>query len=463
MINKIIFYVALFAISFSFSQETEKKELTFNEFLGYVKKFHPLVKSSQLQLNEAQAQLMMSRGAFDPKIEVDYNTKEFKSKEYYSILNSSFKIPTWYGVEIKAGFDTANGYYLDPQNTLPQDGLATLGISVPIGQGLFINKRMADLRQAKVMINLNANQQLIEATQVLYEACLAYFNWKKAYDEVQLYQKYLLNADARLKGIKTMIETGDKPAIDSVETAINVKSRALSLENAVLKLQKAKLELSNFLWLENNIPMELQESIFPEQKLYETVGITLKTNGLNQDALSIENHPKIQSIENKIALLEIERKLKANMLLPKIDLQYNYLSEPAYWSSFYNNNYKMGINFAFPLFLRKERGSLELTKLKIQDSEYMLSVEKNQIENKIKASIAEIESLKKQNIHINGIVNYSETLLDAEERMFDFGESSIFMLLSRENSLISNTLLKIDLENKYFTANAEYFKTMVNP
>jgi outer membrane protein TolC len=89
----------------------QKLEFTFNEYLGYVKKFHPLVKTANLEINKAQASLMAARGAFDPKIEIDFDKKQFKDTEYYSILNSSFKIPTWYGIEIKAGFDQNEGYY----------------------------------------------------------------------------------------------------------------------------------------------------------------------------------------------------------------------------------------------------------------------------------------------------------------------------------------------------------------
>jgi hypothetical protein len=64
-----------------------------------------------------------------------------------------FKNPTWYGIEIKAGFDQNEGYYLNPENTVPNAGLTSLGISVPLGQGLFINQRMADLRKAKMQCN----------------------------------------------------------------------------------------------------------------------------------------------------------------------------------------------------------------------------------------------------------------------------------------------------------------------
>src|SRR5215217_1035106 len=103
-------FLAFLFFGFSLTaQEITSKELTYNEFLGYVKKYHPLVKNANLEISKSQANLMMARGGFDPKIEVDFSKKQFKDKEYYSILNSSFKIPTWYGIEIKAGFDNNEG------------------------------------------------------------------------------------------------------------------------------------------------------------------------------------------------------------------------------------------------------------------------------------------------------------------------------------------------------------------
>jgi outer membrane protein TolC len=158
--------------------------LSFNEFLGYVKKYHPLAKQADLKLNEAQANLMLARGAFDPKIEVDYSEKQFKDKNYYSVLNSSFKIPTWYGIELKAGFDNAEGIYINPENTLPNTGITSLGISVPVGQGLFINQRMADIKKAKIAQNLNSAERNLQAIEVLYEASMSYANWKRSFEEV---------------------------------------------------------------------------------------------------------------------------------------------------------------------------------------------------------------------------------------------------------------------------------------
>jgi len=148
----VLTFFALTAYGQSNSDNTlplSMQEMSYNEYLGFVKKYHPLVKNANLEISKAQANLMMARGGFDPKLELDYNKKQFQGTEYYSIMNSSFKIPTWYGIDIKAGFEDNEGYYLNPQNKTPSNGITSLGISVPLGQGLLINQRMADLQKSK--------------------------------------------------------------------------------------------------------------------------------------------------------------------------------------------------------------------------------------------------------------------------------------------------------------------------
>lgn len=456
------FLIFFSCLSIGNAQELDSNVLTFNEYLGYVKKYHPIVKQANLEIDKAQANLMLARGGFDPKIEVDYSEKEFKDKEYYSLLTSSFKIPTWYGIEVKAGFDNSEGIYLNPQNTTPNQGLTSLGITVPLGQGLFINQRMADIRTAKIQLQLSDAERKLKAINVLYDAAAAYFEWKKSHNETVLYENYLTYARTRYNGVLQLIEQGDKPAIDSVEAGITVKNRQLNLENAKLKLTKAKLKLANYLWI-NDIPVELGNAIIPEENLMATVKETLKTNNLTTETTMVDNHPKINSLENKVAILEVERKLQANLLLPKIDVGYHYLSEPSNFDNYRFNDYKFGVNFAFPIFLRKERGKLKLAKLKIQDTQFELDSERLNLKNKIEAQQTEIISLEKQKGVIDELVNSYSTMLRSEERLFSFGESSLFLINSRENKLVSARIEQIAIENRYLLSNAELFKIMANP
>ena len=106
---------------------------------------------------------------------------------------------------------------------------------------------------------------------------------------------------------------------------------------------------------------------------------------------------------------------------------------------------------------------MKLAKFKIQESEFALGIERVQLTNKINAQKIEIESLTKQRNLISGLVNDNNTMLQSEERLFTFGESSLFLINTRENNLVTAQLASIVLENRFYISNSELFKIMANP
>ncbi|MBR9846940.1 MAG: TolC family protein [Algicola sp.] len=463
--NKYISIVFILISSCVFSQEQSQMQdslvLSFSEYLGYVKKFHPVAKQAELTIQIGQANLMKARGGFDPKVEVDHSRKTFKNTEYYDQLNATFKIPTWYGIELKANFEQNEGVFLNPEAFLPEDGLYSAGISASLGQGLWINQRMADVKKAKFFREQTLADRELIVNQILYDASIAYFNWLQAYIEVKTYERFLTNATIRAKGVERSVEAGDKAQIDVTEANITVKNRALGLEQSKVKLMKAALDLSTFLWLNDNIPVEIQDNVIPDLNIESTVDSVLEIEGLPLTDFVLENHPKLRSLNLKYEGLQIEKRLKANKLLPIIDVQYNFLTEdPDIARSFNNNTYKGGFNVVFPLFLRKERGDLKLAKFKLQDLEFDINNERINIQNKVLAIYRELESFETQNALIDDIVEDYTTMLNAEERKFSFGESSLFLINSREKNLIDSQLKAIELQNKYLKAKAKLFNSL---
>ena len=151
-----------------------------------------------------------------------------------------------------------------------------------------------------------------------------------------------------------------------------------------------------------------------------------------------------------------------NNLLPKLDVQYNFLTETPEQSNSLNiDNYKAGINFKLPIFLRKERGDLKLAKTKLQDAKFENEATKITIKNKINALQQELASFVIQSEYISKIVKDYDTLLKAEERKFFLGESSLFLVNYRESKLIETKLKAIDLENSFFKSKANLFKAAV--
>ena len=467
--RKYLIYIFVLLVCTIKAQESDTLSdtlvLNFKEYLGYVKKYHPIAKQAELTIDQGQANLMRSRGGFDPKIEVDYNRKLFKGIEYWDRLNATFKIPTWYGIEFKGNFEQNSGEFLNPERSVPDDGLYSAGISASLGQGFLINDRMATLKKAKFFREQTKVDRDLLVNQILFEAALAYFDWLQAYQDSEIFNDFLSNAQMRFEGVKASASLGEVAAIDTVEAKIAVQDRALNLEQAKVRLMNKSLELSNFLWLNDNVPIELQPNVIPEIALEDEVDETLEIMGKPLDSFSIENHPKLISLGYKIDGLTVDKRLKANKLLPKIDFEYNFLTEtPEFIDSFETNEYKGGITFRYPLFLRKERGDLNLAKLKLRDAEFDLDNTEIQLKNKIIAIYSELESFGKQNILINEIVANYTTLVAAEERKFSFGESSLFLINSRETKLIDAELKQNKVQNKFFTTKAKLFNSLaVNP
>ena len=464
---RTILVIILIGFSFKGFSQTEdlSNVLRFDEYLGYVKKFHPIVKQAELVIDESQAKLMKSRGAFDPKLEVDYDRKKFKNTEYYDKLNGSFKIPTWFGVELKAALEDNSGEYLNPEGFVPEDGLYSAGLSMSLGQGLWINNRMAALKQAKLFREQAEVDRDMYVNNILYEASLVYFKWLKAYNELKLFENILVNAELRYRGILKGVEVGENAQIDATESRIAVNNRKLGLEQSKVKLIKTALQLSNFLWLENNVPVELQPEIIPDVNTEPIVDATFNINQLRDDDVMLEEHPKMLSLGYKLEGLLVNKRLKANKLLPKIDAEYNFITErPEVARSLNTAEYKGGLNVVFPLFLRKERGDLRLAKIKLQDTEFEIDATRVNLQNKISAIKQELESYVAQNEITTEMVADYQRMLQAEERKFQLGESSLFLVNSRESKLIDGQLKAIEIQNKFFSTKAKLFNSLaVNP
>ncbi|RMB62912.1 TolC family protein [Dokdonia sinensis] len=442
-----------------FSQDTVSSEniLSFEEYLGYVKQHHPLAKQAELVLSTGEANLLKARGGFDPKIEVDYDRKKFKDTEYYDQLNATFKIPTWYGIELKGNFEENTGEFLNPNLNVPDEGLYSAGVSFSLAQGLLINERMATLKKARFFEQQTKADRDLLVNNLIFEASLAYFDWLEAVNEQRIYNTFLENATTRLKAVERSVAEGDKAAIDITEARIAAQNRILSLEAAQLKMQKTRLVVSNFLWLDG-IPLEIQEGINPVLPEQESLENSLLLSGITDAAFLLENHPKLVSLDAKIEGLEVDRFLKKNKLLPKVNLQYNFLSPEAdQINSFNTANYKAFVDVSFPIFLRKERGDLKLAKLKVQDAEYERTATSLSIQNKLDATQAEITSLTKQNALIADIVVDYQALVQAEERKFFLGESSLFLINSREQKLIDAQLKANEILVKGLSANAKLY------
>jgi outer membrane protein TolC len=448
----------LLVLSSNLSAQTDEVNLLiFDAFMDQVKTHHPLAMQADLRLDKGDAKLRKARGGFDPKVFSDVSQKYFSDKQYYSVINSGLKIPTWYGIEVESGYTENDGVFLNPQNSTPGAGLWYAGVSVPIGQGLFIDQRRAVLKKAKIYKESTIAERDLLYNELLYRAGKAYWDWFENYNTIKVYQNALEIGQQRFEAVKQGALFGDKPNIDTVEASIQVQNRMLKLQEAKLNYKNATAMLSVYLWADGIVPLEVSEITRPIDS--QDLGTVSAKQELNDALDSLTNrHPLLQQYQFKIDQLKIDEKWKKEQIKPTLNLKYNAINRPVGNDAFANynvNNYTWGVEFNMPIFLRKERGELELAKLKINDAELELVAKQAAINYKAIAALNSLETTQQQiTLFAKTVSDYSK-LLNGERRMFNAGESSLFMVNSRESGYINTQLKYIQLLTKNHKASLE--------
>ena len=437
----------LFAANLVFAQNDRAEVLPFETYMNLVRKNHPLAKQAALQLSKGNAELLASKGLFDPKFFTKVTQKYFDGSQYYSRMNGGLKVPTWFGIELKSGYEQNQGPYLNPEKSTPGEGLWYAGISFPLGQGLFIDERRAALKKAQVLLDISEVERQLMLNELLFDAGKAYWGWFESYHKLAVHENALALAEERFGAVKQSALLGDRPYIDTLEAGIQVQNRLLILQQARLTYDNATALLNIYLWGEGVVPLEIAEETIPEvMEGLSSVTVDLSYYGL-LDSL-VDKHPKLQQYGYEIEQLQVDKRWKQEQLKPVLNLEYNPITEPAndgLLANYSVNNYTWGLNFSMPVFLRKERGELKLTNLKIREKQLNANSITASLSYRARASLNQWNTILEQVALYTQTVRDYRRLLEGERELFNTGESSLFLVNSRELGYINARVKLIEL------------------
>ena len=436
----------------SFAQNTSK-ELSLKMFYKMILENHPVAKQAQNISELGKMEIRLAKGMLDPKLETDYTQKVFDGKQYFGYLDAGLKIPIWYGQDIKFGYENNTGKNINPTDFTPPGGLMYAGLHIPIGQGMLIDERRASIKQAQQMMNMAEAEKIKTINKLLFSASKEYWEWYFIYQQTALIKKSYILALQRANATAERAKQGDVATIDSVEAHITLQERFVQLQNMNNALQNSRLQLSNYLWNSDLSPLEIDTTLTPE--------LNKNLSSITLDELkTIENNvantnPELLKLQYKISHLNIERKLSADKLKPNFDLTLKYLTsnkniqnaDNLSWG-YTQNNYKIMFTYSQPIFLRKERAKLNMNKIKLEQTNLDRVIAEREIHNLLKTNYNTLKTLTSNfNIQEKMVLNY-QTLLEGEKARFENGESSIFMVNSRETKLIDGEIKLAELKSK---------------
>lgn len=404
------------------------------ELFNSIKNNHPLIYRANLLDRTAIEQVRIAKAGFDPTLTSDWENKQFKDKRYYNVWTNQLNLPTWYGLEISAGYDIANGDFLNPENSLPEQGVGYVGITANLLQGLIIDERRTNLQLANINVDALSIQKQLIINDLLYESGKAYWDWVFTNNQLATYQRALELAQQRFEIVLQNYRNGEAAGIDTLKAILQVQTREVELNEARNETQNAAVKLADFLW-ENGSPKPLNiDYVAPQLR---SLPSSIPNTVFNP------SHPEIQKVAFKMQGLQVEERMKREKLKPKLKVKYNLLGQEFDILQNGQNdgvviaqNYKAGVQFEMNPILRSERANLELNKIKQEQTNLELENKRLTLQNKLNAYINDYNNIQQQIILTKSMVRNYELLLAGEFEKFSVGESDLFIVNTRETQLI---------------------------
>ena len=417
---------------------------------------HPLVKQARLLSETAQQEVRLARGAFDPKLESKFSTKDFQDKDYYNKWMASLTIPVWFPIDPKIGIENNEGTFINPESSIPvSDNYRQLqtGISLPVGRGLFTDERRAAVKQAQLFTKLAEAEQIKLINKILLEAAKEYWQWYYAYYSYRLFTNSAQIASEVYRRVHLNATLGEASAIDTVQSKITLQQRLIERQEAYLEFLNQGIRISNYLWDAKESPVLLMPSVAPILVPGEDQLLSLQT--LQElKFLARQNHPDLQKINIKLSQLEVERKLAVEYLKPRLDLSYSFLNQPigpegSFQSFKFGSDYKFGVDFSIPILLRKERAKLGQTKIKIRGTELERTQSEREILNQVQQVFNQLTNTNLILVQQTAMVYNYEQLLRAELMNLELGESDLFKINVQQEKLIQSQTKLLKLKADY--------------
>ena len=442
-------YITLFFLLFILKGYSQNVNiLSYEAYLNNVIENNPISRRANNIKEYGELQYKAAKGNFDPFINGTYENKYFNNTNYYSVLNSDVKVPLFTAQNLKFGYEYGVGTNINPELYTSSYGLPYVGLEVGLLQGLVIDYRRAELMKSKEYRNYYSAEKNIQLNNLLYESSLKYFDCVFNLRQLSLDQYFLNLARQRLIGVEALANTGERAAIDTIEAAIFYQSRLLDFQSAKIDYQKQINELASFNWQSNNTP---SANLYKPQDSLDVYFEKAKNSVINLLYQDSSKNPIIDKYNSLQTILEIENKVKREMIKPKLNVNYNFLSNNVNSISpvYSQNNYKWGVDLSFPLLLRKSRNEYKMAKLNSQSNSLELANKNNELDFKINSLKQTISILAEQLQNADRSARYSKQLVEVEKLKFNNGESSLFILNSRESKWLESELKLSEYKLKF--------------
>ncbi|HTL98794.1 MAG TPA: TolC family protein [Holophagaceae bacterium] len=364
------------------------------------------------------------------------------SLDYNPTYANSFSATTLSGTPLPSSYSTSTPYDGQFSATYSQHLLSGFGTTASSANLIVARNgsKAADYQFQQSVI------QLVATIETDY--------WGVVYAKENLanIQEALKLAQKQLDENKIRVQVGTLAPIEVTQAEAQVAQQEQNIITAEAALANAKDALIRALYPLEERPAGIEATDEPTVK-------PLPLDETSAEQMAVETRPEMKTAQLTLDSQRVLSQAARNRTLPQLDLSVGYIGNAgnADHLSPVNSDltglkypgYNIGLTFAYPILNRAAKGQQMQANANLRASELSLRDEEIQVRLDVRQAYRNLEAFSRGVAAAEKTRQYQEQALDAEQKKFENGMSTNFLVLQQQTALTNARTAEIQAKINY--------------
>jgi outer membrane protein TolC len=422
--------------------------MAWSEFVATAVERAQDVRVAEAKVAEARAKRMSAFAAFEPRVNLSSEGKDYGNDLQYRLDRAEARVGLPGGIDLVGGAAQGTGAFINPERRTPTEGLVNLGISAPLGGALVFSDRQYEWGASTR--NLEIAEAKLDRTErmAILNAVKVYTFWQ-AQSEVQgAVDEALAVAAERLRLVREAFRLGERSEMDTLEAYLSWVDRRADAAKQANFTAGAIADVQQLLRGADTTGVDLT-GMRPQ-----SLPVVLGTSRLEVGSI-----PELEMVNSALRRERLATTTAWAQWLPAPYVDYRMLQ----WggSAWNPESVQWKVGLTVPLFNQKARAELAGAQARLRAAQANATATQNQFDI-VRVQLAQqVQALDSELKALTASETASYALLQQERRRFALGESTMFILASRETkyleavqkrTLTSAKLQSLEAERRLLTS-----------
>ena len=257
--------------------------------------------------------------------------------------------------------------------------------------------------------------------------------------------------------MRRRVAAGEAAPLDTVEARLELQRRRVQQVEASQAALAARLAAEAHLWDARGLPDTLPSDAAPSAGLPDAA----VPDGPEVErwvADAVRTHPDVQRAGARLAQAVAQRRLAAWQRLPQAAVELGALGtadDATLRRVDADDDLKLGLAARTPLLFLRERGRANAAGLRVEQQALERDRARREVAVAARIAAGEVAAVAAATTAQRDAVEQARLMVGGEQRRFEAGESTLFLVNARERALLDEALRLAGLEARAFTARAE--------